>query len=95
MLKGQLCTRRDVAVCRNDVAGLPKSALALASQQAVAAGHAESTPDNGPWVITLDLPSYLPCMQHLKSRELREKLYRAYVSRASSGEHDNVQIIKR
>lgn len=25
-----------------------------------------------------------PCMQHLKNRELREKLYKAYVTRASS-----------
>jgi oligopeptidase A len=34
-------------------------------------------------------------MQHLKSRALREQLYRAYVSRASSGAHDNAPLIKR
>lgn len=30
------------------------------------------------------MPSYLPSMQHLKNREIREKLYRAYTTRASS-----------
>ncbi len=77
------------------VEGLPDSAKALASQQAVAAGDATSTPENGPWLLTLDMPSYLPSMQHLKCRELREKLYKAYVTRASSGEHDNAPLIKR
>ena len=56
---------------------------------------ATATAEDGPWVITLDLPSYLPAMQHLKSREIREQLYRAYVSRASSGEHDNTPLIQR
>ena len=30
------------------------------------------------------MPSYLPCMQHLKNRDVREKLYRAFTTRASS-----------
>ena len=50
--------------------------------------------ETGPWVVTLDLPSYLACMQHLKSRHLRETLYRAYVTRASSGDKDNSVIIR-
>ena len=52
----------------------------------------------GPWVITMDMPSYLPAMQHLKSREIREKLYKAYVTRASEHsavEKDNAPLIKR
>jgi len=40
------------------------------------------------------MPSYLPAMKHLKSSELREKLYRALVSRASEGELDNGPLIK-
>ena len=48
--------------------GLPESALGLASQQAVAAGHASSTPEAGPWMLTMDLPSFLPAMQHIKDR---------------------------
>jgi oligopeptidase A len=46
-------------------------------------------------VITLDMPSYLPAMQHLKSRTIREKLYRAFATRASSGDQDNAPVIKR
>lgn len=77
------------------LAGLPESALAMFSQKAVAEGDKDSTPTDGPWVITLDMPAYLPCMQHLKNRELREQLYRAYVTRASSGEHDNTPLLQR
>lgn len=32
-------------------------------------------------------------MQHAKNRALREELYRAYLSRASSGDLDNTAII--
>jgi oligopeptidase A len=78
-----------------DLEGLPDSAKGLAAQQAVAAGHEGATAEVGPWVLTLDMPSYLPSMQHLKNRDLREKLYRAFVTRASSGEHDNAPLIKR
>ncbi|CAN0415429.1 unnamed protein product [Pylaiella littoralis] len=67
-----------------DVDGLPASALGLAAQSAKAAGEEDATPEEGPWRLTLDMPSYLPCMQHLKNREVREKLYRAFTTRASS-----------
>lgn len=77
------------------VEGLPASARALAAQQAVAAGDVDATAESGPWLLTLDMPSYLPCMQHLRDRDLRETLYRAYVTRASSGEHDNAPLITR
>ena len=50
---------------------------------------------DGPWKITLDGPSYIPAMQHLKDRGHREKLYRAYVTRASesSGDKNNIDLI--
>ncbi|CAM9365620.1 unnamed protein product [Hapterophycus canaliculatus] len=35
-----------------------------------AAGDENATPEDGPWRLTLDMPSYLPCMQHLKNREV-------------------------
>lgn len=79
----------------DDVTGLPLSAKALAAQQAVAAGDLTATAEQGPWLITLDMPTYLPCMQHLSSRPLREQLYRAYVTRASSGVQDNAPLIAR
>lgn len=56
-------------------------------------GHENATADTGPWLITLDAPSYLPVMQHAKNRALREEVYRAYLSRASSGDLDNTAII--
>lgn len=49
-----------------------------------AAGAEDATPESGPWRLTLEIPSYLPSMQHLKKRSVREKLYRAFVTRASS-----------
>lgn len=77
------------------IRGLPESAKAMFSQKAVAEGDKESTPEKGPWVITLDMPAYLPVMQHLEDRELREQMYRAFVTRASTGEHDNAPLIKK
>ena len=66
-----------------DVAGLPASALGLASQTAVSKGDKHSTPENGPWVFTLDAPSFLPVQQHAKNRKLRETMYEQYITRAS------------
>eukprot|EP00640_Fibrocapsa_japonica_P000962 CAMPEP_0113943386 /NCGR_PEP_ID=MMETSP1339-20121228/23221_1 /TAXON_ID=94617 /ORGANISM="Fibrocapsa japonica" /LENGTH=820 /DNA_ID=CAMNT_0000948241 /DNA_START=97 /DNA_END=2559 /DNA_ORIENTATION=+ /assembly_acc=CAM_ASM_000762 len=79
---------------KEEVDGLPPSALALGAQQAAAKGNEGATPEEGPWLITLDIPSYMPAMQHLKSRQIREKLYRAFITRASSGETDNEPIIQ-
>lgn len=39
----------------------------------------------GPWVFTLDIPSYMPILTHCKNRGLREEFYRAYLTKASSG----------
>jgi oligopeptidase A len=79
---------------KSEVDGLPQSALSLAAQQAVKEGFEGATAENGPWIVTLDIPMYLPCMQHLKNSEIRQKLYLAYVSKASSENTDNSEIIK-
>ncbi|MEA5464486.1 M3 family metallopeptidase [Leptothoe sp. PORK10 BA2] len=76
-----------------DIAGLPPSLLSLAAQAARDAGEAEATAELGPWRITLDIPSYGPFLKHSQRRDLREKLYRAYVSRASAGDLDNSPLI--
>ncbi len=78
-----------------EIAGLPPSLLAQAAQAARLDGDAKATPENGPWCITLDYPSYVPFMQHSLRRDFREKLYRAFVSRAASGEFDNSPLIDR
>ena len=86
---------KHVITAKAEVDGLPDSALALAAEQAVKNGYPDATAENGPWVLTLDYPSYLPTMQHLKNRNVRETLYRAFVTRASSGETDNSEIIRK
>ena len=80
---------------KKDVEGLPPSALGLMAQTAKAEGNEDATPENGPWVVTLDYPSYIPFMKYATNRELREKLYKAFVSRASEGELDNRGNIDR
>jgi len=68
---------------KDEVAGLPASALGLASQTAVSKGDKNSTPEDGPWVFTLDGPSFLPVQQHAQNRELRQTMYKQYITRAS------------
>ena len=47
------------------------------------------------WVFTLHAPSYGPFMQYCSIRELREKMWLAYNSKALYDEFDNRDIIKR
>jgi oligopeptidase A len=51
--------------------------------------ESKSTPENGPFSITLDAPSFIPFMKYCEDRKHRETVYRAYVTRASSGNFDN------
>jgi oligopeptidase A len=80
---------------QEDVAGLPASLLRLAAQAAREAGASDATPEHGPWRVTLDFPSFAPFMEHSQRRDLRETLYRAFISRASTGPEDNTPLIKR
>ncbi len=77
-----------------EVAGLPPSLLSLAAQAARDDGEA-ATAEAGPWRITLDVPSYVPFLRHSQRRDLREQLYRASITRASSGELDNTPLIEK
>lgn len=50
------------------------------------------------WVLTLDMPCYLPVMSYADNRALREKMYTAYVTRASdqgpqAGRFDNSNVM--
>lgn len=63
-----------------ELAGLPDSAKALYRQLA------QQRELEG-WVITLDIPAYLPVMQYAENRDLREKMHRAFVTRASDLGH--------
>ncbi|WP_416777076.1 oligopeptidase A [Xenorhabdus budapestensis] len=75
----------------NDLAGLPESAKAAAK----AAAEAK---DQEGWLLTLDMPSYLPVMTYADNRELRQQMYYAYTTRASdqgpdAGKWDNNAIM--
>ncbi|CAI9115553.1 OLC1v1016477C1 [Oldenlandia corymbosa var. corymbosa] len=78
-----------------DIEGLTATALGLAAQRAISKGYENATAENGPWVLTLDAQSYESVMQHAKNRNLREEVYRAHKSRASTGEFDNTPIIEK
>ena len=67
--------------------GLPDFLVALGKQTAGEKGKEG-------WVFDLSYPSYSPFMKYSARRDLREKIYMAYNSRAASGENDNSQIIK-
>ena len=49
---------------------------------------------SGPWKVGLDMPSYISFLTYSKCRNLREKIYKAQVSRASVGELNNKNIIE-
>ena len=91
-----------LAVDKAEVEGLPASALEQAAQTAATkGGHEGATAAEGPWMFTLDAPSYMAVRMHAKNRELREKVYRAYLARASEyasegGEKtDNAPLIEK
>ena len=72
----------------NDLVGLPD----YVKEQA-----ADAAKDKGldGWLFNLTAPSYIPFMKFSERRDLREKMYRAYNTRAFGGELDNSHIIKR
>ena len=79
----------------SEIAGIPDSLRHLAAQAEREAGNPAATSESGPWRITLDAPSLMPFLEHGERRDLREKLYRAYVTRASEEDLDNTPVIER
>ncbi len=67
--------------------GIPNHARETASEEAIS----RNLPG---WVFTLHMPSYHPFMQYCKERNLREKMWMAYNSRALNGPNSNRRIIK-
>ncbi len=59
-----------------ELRGLPDDVLQ-------AAQDAAQEKDHSGWMFTLKAPSYIPVMQYADDRVLREKMYRAYGTRAS------------
>ncbi|MFN1143584.1 oligopeptidase A [Serratia quinivorans] len=74
-----------------ELSGLPDSALAQAQAMAQAK-------EQDGWLLTLDMPSYLPVLTYGDNRALREEMYRAFATRASdqgpnAGKWDNSEVM--
>ncbi len=80
----------------SQIDGLPERVLELMSISAHEYLKKEGDADaqKGPWKLSLDIPTYTAFMTYANDRNLREKLYKAFVSRASHGEKNNSQIIE-
>ncbi len=75
----------------DELSGIPADVLQTARETAAKDG----TPG---WKFTLHAPSYLPVIQYADNRALREKMYRAYSTRASElskVEWDNTPLISK
>tara|TARA_R110001592_G_scaffold86031_4_gene254063 strand:+ start:9523 stop:11559 length:2037 start_codon:yes stop_codon:yes gene_type:complete len=78
---------------KDQLPGLPESALQLLASLAKENGH-----ESG-YLLTLDAPCYLPVMTYCEDAAIREKMYEAFMTRASdqgphAGKWDNSQTIQ-
>ena len=73
----------------NDLAGLPEHIIEQASS---AAAHEERP---GEYLFTLEQPTYMAFMKYSARRDLREKFYRLYTCRNTSGEFSNMDIVRK
>jgi len=74
----------------DDLAGLPQSVVDGASMAANEAGL------DGKWLFTLHKPSMIPFLQYSEKRELREKIFNAYINRGNNNnKNDNKTIAAR
>ncbi|MBL7543502.1 MAG: M3 family metallopeptidase [Bdellovibrionaceae bacterium] len=72
-----------------DLTGLPESATEAAKDLAESKGH------SGRYLFNLQMPSYLPLITYSSRRDIREHVFRAYNSRATTGAHANQELIKK
>ncbi len=70
------------------LSGLPPTAVAAARESA-------ASKDIQGWRFTLQGPSYLALITYLDDRSIRERIYRANVTRAAGGEFDNRENLAR
>jgi oligopeptidase A len=78
---------------KDELSGLPYDVL-RAAQEAVQEKYGSA--EKSGWLFTLKAPSYMPLMQYADNRDLREKMYRAYGTRASEfgkPEYDNTKLM--
>jgi len=71
-----------------DLAGLPEAVIISAAEAAEERGH------TGKWVFTIHKPSLIPFLQYSERRELREKIFKAYINQGNhNDELDNKPIL--
>jgi len=73
---------------KNDLEGLPDSAINMAKQAA------QAKKESSKWLFTLQGPSFGPFLTYAKNRKLRQKLYLAYGSLCNNDDYSNNDIIK-
>lgn len=74
----------------SDLNGLPKDVIDRAAVTAKQKGH------EGKWAFTLQAPSYIPFMEYADNRALREKMFKAYMTKAFKGnDRDNQEVVKK
>merc|ERR1719161_3253044 len=70
-----------------EVSGIPRSTLENAAQTAqekqLKPEDQEATWEAGPWVLTLDDPTYEAVMKNADVRDLRHRMQKGYMTRAS------------
>ena len=74
---------------KDDLKGLPQSLIDAGVETA------KKLDMEGKWVYTLQNPSVMPFLQYAAKRDLREKIWSAYISRGNNGNNnDNNEVIK-
>ena len=75
---------------KEDLAGLPQTNIEAATEAATKANLP------GKWLFTVKKPSMIPFLQYAKNRDLREKLFKAYIMRGdNNNEFDNKVIASK
>jgi oligopeptidase A len=80
---------------RDEVDGLPASLLAVTAQGARRNGFPDATTESGPWRISTETSIANPFLQHSRRRDLRERLYRAVITRAAKEPRNNQPVLAR
>jgi len=74
----------------SDLYGLPDAVVKAAAEEAAARGK------EGTWVFTIQKPSLIPFLQFSDRRDLREKMFHAYITKGDhNDEFDNKDIVTR
>lgn len=79
----------EIWLTKDDLAGLPKGIVDEAAQMAAAKGR------DGEFLFTLAQPTYMAFMKYSERPDLREKFYRLYTGRNTSGEYDNLPVLSK